>query len=127
MAFLFGPTVRNDICSLVRTRSAGAALQVWGTTNFTGTKLAEFTLGSPAFNTPTNGTIVATTIAPTIVLATGEGVAWRILEAGTSILILKGTMGGPDSGADWEIETEDALILQNQSLAILSFSYTAPL
>jgi WD40 repeat protein len=126
MGFLFGPTIRDEICLLVRTASAGGTLQVWDTLDFSGTKLAEFTLSSPAFSAPSSGTITAVAISPTTVLASGDAVAWRIMSS-ASVLVLKGTVGGPDSGADWELQTEDAQLLQNQDLAILSFTYTAPL
>lgn len=126
MAFLFGPTIREGICLLVRERSAGGRLQVWNSITFDGVRLAEFTLGSPAFNLPSDATITATAITPTTVLATGEAQAWRILST-TNAVVLTGTVGGPNSGADWEMETEDALLLQNQTLAVNGFSYTAPL
>lgn len=126
MAFLFGPTIRDSICTLVRDRSAGAKLQLWNTAAFDGIKLVEFTLGTPAFNTPVNGTITSTTVAPATVLATGEALAWRIVATDAAI-VLTGSAGGPGSGADWEIETEDAYLLQNQTMALLGFSYTAPL
>lgn len=124
MAVTFGSTIRDAICELIRTNAAGALLELWTDTEFTGTKLASFTLGTPAFNAPSSGTITATSIAPVQALATGDAAAFRIMNGAN--LVLKGTAGGPGSGADWELETLNATILQNQTLTISAFSYTAP-
>jgi len=132
MAVQFGTIVRNAVCEQLRTLAAGATLEIWSDINFGGLKLVSLTLGSPAFNAPNNGIMTATTIAPTQVLVTGVPVAWRIMKTidSTPTLLLKGSVGGLNSGADWtlsELQGLTASLIQGQPFTINSFVYSSPL
>lgn len=124
MAVTFGPTIRNLVCEQVITAANGGKFEIWTNATFTGTKLASFDLGNPAFTGPTNGTIVANAIAPKAALATGTAAAWRIIKDST--LVITGSIGVAGSNSDWEIAAGSALITQGQMLVVNNFVYQAP-
>jgi hypothetical protein len=132
MAVQFGVVLRDAVCEQLRARASGAVLEIWSDINFNGLKLVSLTLGDPAFNAPNNGVMTATTIPPSQVLITGAPVAWRIIKTinNTPTLLLKGTVGGLNSSADWtlaELQGGSTTLVQGQPFTVNSFVYSAPL
>lgn len=119
--------LRNAMLSAINTQLNGGSLELY-TASFT-TLLATFTLPSPAFGTPSNGSMGANAIAAVNAVATGAAESWRLKSSGGAV--------------QWEDDTADAIsestgtgiiklnqantnITQGQQVSISSWTISQP-
>ncbi len=117
----YATQLRNAICSLVAGQSNNGYIRIYQGA----TKLAELRFGSPAFGSPTNGVVVSNAItADTSADATGVADIFRVFQSDGTTEILNGSCGDMASSA--QMKMDSVSVSQNQTIALTSFTYTAP-
>lgn len=141
MALSLSTAARNaaaDAIGLLADAGAGAGrIRVYSGTKpaspgaaATGTLLAEFTLGDPAFGTAGLGTVTLDVSTPRTTTGLADGTAgwWRLLDsteaAGTGLGILDGTVTASGGGGDLIASTVS--VTSGGSVQISSLTVTIP-
>jgi hypothetical protein len=130
MTISFTNAVRNQICSQIASLANGGKLRIFAGPNATGNLLVELTLSNPAFLAPVNGSMTANPISASTVAASGTAQSWALFSSNlnstlpnTSLML--GTVGVAGSGAD--LTMDNTALLVNQTAAITTFTFVAPL
>lgn len=133
MTVQYSTAVRNAIlASLPATMGASAKIQLWtGTqpanagTASSGTKLAEWSLGSTYQGTPSAGVMtLASTPLSTTGLAAGNAGYYRFVDSTGATCHEQGSVTATGGGGDLTID--NITIAVSQSIQITSFTKTAP-
>ncbi|ABB57459.1 hypothetical protein [Synechococcus elongatus] len=136
MTVALGLELRNSLCELIRDRASNGALILYAGYDPHSDQLTEeivrFPLAAQPFRPVESGTMAAAPIAPARCSRGGALRYWEIRssplhDTHPDQMLLRGSIGDITNPGDADLVLDTVAVLQNQAIAIASFTYSAPL